>query len=106
MKAGDLRRRIEIQTNTPVANGIGELVDTWTTQATVWAEIEPLTGSRYFQAKQANADVTGIIRIRYRDGMLPTMRLLYGTRVLQIVSIMVPKECKRTLQIMYKEALD
>jgi SPP1 family predicted phage head-tail adaptor len=106
MRSGDLRHRIAIQTNTPVANSFNEMVDTWTTYATVWAEISPLTGTKYFADKQANSDVSGIVRIRYRSDIVPTMRLLFGTRVFQIVSIIHPKEKRDMVELYYKELLD
>ncbi len=37
MKAGDLDRRVTIQTPTVTKNGYGESVTTWTDLATVWA---------------------------------------------------------------------
>lgn len=106
MRAGELRHRVELQVRSLSQDDFGETVEAWTTQAIVWAAVEPLTGARYMAAKQANADVTGTVRIRYREGVAPTMRLLWGTRVLRIVSIINPDERSRELQILYKETLD
>ena len=106
MRAGDLRQRVIIQIAQKSQNALGEWVDTWTTWATVWAAIEPNTGRRYYEALQASSEVSGVVRIRYRDGVLPTMRLLYGSRVLEIVSIVHPKEARQELHLMYKEKLD
>ena len=106
MKTGLLNKRITFQANTPTANSIGEFVDTWADFVTVWAAIEPLTGRLYFEAKQANSEVEGRIRIRYRSDILPTMRIEYGTRYLRIISIVHPKEERDITEIYYKEALD
>lgn len=106
MRAGDLRHRVELQVRTLSTDDFGETIETWQTQETVWAAVEPLTGMRYLAAKQANADVTGTVRMRYREGVRPTMRLLWGTRVLRIVSIINPDERSRELHILYKETLD
>jgi len=106
MNAGDLRHSIIIQIPQRVKNSIGEWYDSWTTWATVYAAIEPLSGKRYMEGKQANSDVTGIVRIRYRAGVIPTMRLLYGSRILQIVSIVDSKEKHEEIQIYYREQLD
>ena len=106
MKAGELKQRITIQIPQRSKNAFGEWIDTFADWVTVWAALEPLTGGRYLQSKQLTAEVTGVVRIRYRTGLLPTMRLLYGMRIFNIVSIVQPKEAKRELHIYYREALD
>jgi SPP1 family predicted phage head-tail adaptor len=106
MRVGGLRHRITFQTNTPVFNSFGEAVDTYTDAFTVWSEIDPNQASRYVQAKQANADVSGVIHIRYRAGVLPTMRILFGARILKIQSIIIPDERRKQIDILYKELLD
>ena len=106
MRSGELRHRIELQTNTPVANAIDELVDTYTTFATVWGAIEPLSGNRLFLAQQADSQIQGVVRIRYRKDVVPTMRIKFGSRYLQIISIIDREERHQELQVMYKEKLD
>ncbi len=100
MRAGDLNKRIELQRRT-VAGGL----DTWATVATVWAAVEPLSGSQYFQNLVASTDITGKIRIRYRADIKPDWRIKLGTRLLHIVSLINWQEQNRELQIMYKEAI-
>jgi len=106
MRSGDLRHYITIQQAQISYNSISEPVQTWTTWANVWAAVEPASGKNYYSARQLNAEVDGVCRIRYRSGLLPTMRILFGTRVLQIISIVNPKESNEELDIYYKELLD
>ncbi|MFA5991823.1 MAG: phage head closure protein [Candidatus Doudnabacteria bacterium] len=106
MNIGQLRQRIIIETPTTSQDTAGGVTQTWSTFLTVWASVEPLNGHKLFQAKQANADVTGIIKIRYQSGIEPNMRVKYGSRILSIVSIINTDERNIELQIMYKEALD
>lgn len=106
MRAGLLRHRLTIQTITQTQNAMDEWVDSWIDWVTVWGSIEPNLGKRYFEAKQANSEVQGLIRIRYRSGVLPTMRIVYGDRIFKIISIVHPFERKRELHILYKEELD
>ena len=106
MRAGLLRHRLTIQTLSRTQNAFDEWVESWTDWATVWGSIEANSGKRYFEAKQANSEVEGLIRIRYRDGVLPTMRMAWGDRIFKIISIVHPFERKRELHILYKEALD
>lgn len=106
MKAGDLRQSIILQVSQRTKNTMGEWCDSWTSWQTVYAAIEPLSGKRYLEGKQLNAEVDGVVRIRWRPGVLPTMRILFGSRILQIVSLVTPKERKESIEIYYKEALD
>ena len=106
MNAGGLNKRIAIQAPSRSVNALGETIDTFATIATVWGAIEPLSGSKYFQALQANVDVSGRIRIRYRDIFKPTWRLKYKDRILLVVSIIHPEEAREELHIMYREQLD
>ena len=106
MRAGLLRHRLTIQIPSKSQNEFGEWIESWNDWATVWGSIEPNLGKRYFEAKQANSEVQGLIRIRYRTGLLPTMQVKYGDRIFKIISIVHPFEKKQELHILYKEALD
>jgi SPP1 family predicted phage head-tail adaptor len=106
MQSGRLRHRITIQQNIQAQNEIGEWVDDWSEFATVWAAIEPALGKEYYAAKQIDSKVDGKIRIRYLDGLEPTMRVVWQGRILHIVSLLTVQEKKREILIMYSEALD
>jgi len=106
MRTGLLRNRITIQEAYKEKNDFGEWIIIYRDWATIWAAIEPNQGKRYFEAAQANSEVQGIIRIRYRSGVLPTMRVKYCDRIFQIISIVHPQERMRELHIFYKEQLD
>ena len=106
MRAGRLRHRITIQKAYKDKNTMGERVESYADWATIWGSIEPNSGKKYYEAKQANSEVQGTIVIRYRTGVLPTMRVKYGNRYFKIISIVQPRENKRELHVLYKEALD
>lgn len=106
MRAGELRQRVTIQIPSRSKNAFDEWVDSWSDWATVWAAIVPNSGKEYFEAMQASSEVQGVIKIRYRTGVLPTMRVKYGSRIFEIVSIVHPKELRQELHIYYKEKLD
>ncbi len=88
MEAGALRHKVIIQQPTETTNSLGEITPSWTTFATVWAEILPLSGKEYWSSKQVNSEVTGKIRIRYKSGITPKMRVKYGTRIFNIEAVM------------------
>ena len=76
MRAGRLRHRVVIEKNAPTADGSGALVDAWTTFATRWASVEPLSGREFFASRQIEAEVTTRIRLRHLAGVTPKMRVL------------------------------
>lgn len=106
MESGKLNKYIELQAPVRSQNAMNEWIDTYTTQIFIWGAIEPLSGNRLFQAQQANSEVQGIIKIRYRRNFTATMRLKLGQRIFKIISIIDPDEQHQELNIYYKEVLD
>ncbi len=75
MRAGELDRKIVIQSLTQTRDAYGALSDTWATFATVWAKKRDVRGDEYFAAQQVNARVDSIFTIHYLSGVLETMRI-------------------------------
>ncbi|MDZ3990373.1 phage head closure protein [Pseudomonas sp. Teo4] len=86
MRAGDLRHRIELQqkvsSRDPDTGEYGELE--WQKFATVWAQVSPLSARDLVAAKAAQSEATARMVIRYRLGVLPTMRIIYRGEVYSI----------------------
>ncbi len=103
--AAIFRHRITIQEHVTGQDEAGQPVDMWQDVATVWAAVEPLRGREYFAAAQVQAEVTTRIRIRYRRGIRPDMRVLYDGRLYNINAVIDPEERHMELQLMCKEVL-
>jgi SPP1 family predicted phage head-tail adaptor len=56
-------------------------------------------------SKQLNKDVDGKITIRYRDDILPSMRIIHRDRILEIVAFQYTKEIHNEIIIQYKEKI-
>ena len=98
MKAGKLRKRVAIQSRTDsVSDETMAPTQTWTTVATVWASVEPLSGQEGIQANQLNAELSHRVTIRYYSGLTAAYRILWGTRVLRIVSVLNTDERNREM---------
>ncbi len=106
MKAGKLRSRVIIQQQVKAENAIGEDEITWATFATIWMKITPKSGQVYYSAHQDDSTVSGYFSMRYLKGVQPTMRILYGDRMLSIIAVWIPEERKNELMGTYAEALD
>lgn len=103
MRAGELRHRVTIQQMQDTQNEYGEPVKEWVDVVTVWASIEGLRGREYFEAQQTMAQADHRIKIRYMDGIKPTMRIVYGTRIFSIQSVLDPDGRRRELHLICKE---
>lgn len=103
MRAGRLRRRIQLQSATETRDAHGQPVKTWSTQATVWASVEPAHGREYIQARQVAQENLWRVMIRYRSDVTSDWRIVYGAKTLEIESVINPDEDDRLLQIYCKE---
>ena len=105
MKAGKLKHLGTIQEAAITRNAVGEETQTWSTRATGWFQILPLSGKEFIAAQQTNAEVTHSIRGRWVDGVTAKMRLLVGARVFEFLAVMNWSEENKELRIMAKEIL-
>ena len=94
-----------IQKQSVTYNTYNEPLITFVDEVDMWAEIKPLAGREYWAAKQINSEVTGEIRIRHRVGIEPKMRVKYGTRIFEILSLYDSMEQKKELVLLVKEGL-
>lgn len=106
MNIGELDKRIKIEQATETRSGTGAVIKSWATFLTAWAGIDPPKGREFFAAGQIQAEVTVRVRIRYRAGVTPQMRVLFGTRVFDINSVIDPDEAHVELILMCTEVLD
>ncbi|MFC1121884.1 phage head closure protein [Pasteurella multocida] len=106
MNIGKLRHRITLQKQVNTLNEYGASVTEWHDVKTIWAEVRPLAGREYFSAQQVQSEVTTQIFIRYLPEILPTMRVKFGERFFEIVSVINANEQNIYLQLMCKERID
>jgi len=101
--AGRLRHRVQIEADTPTRASDGGDVEAWSTVATVWAGIEPLSGREYFTAQQTQSQVTHKITVRYFRGLTAAHRIKYGSRTFQIEGVRNMGERNAKMELMAKE---
>ena len=106
MNSGDLRHRIVIQANVPTRDSSGEEVPAWHDFASPWATAEPLRGQEYLEARKLEADLDIRFRIRFHDGLKPSMRVLFDGRIFDVISVIHVKSNRREIQLMCKELLE
>lgn len=82
MRAGQLKDRVLIQSNSGVEDALGQQTDVWTTVADRRCSIEPLNGREYFAAQGENVSVSVRVRFRYEAGLLAPAQRLYDPRTI------------------------
>lgn len=87
LDTGKLDRRITVQTSSTTKVN-GRPIKSWSTLATVWAEVRDIRPSRAEQIADGlnMANRPCRIVIRYRDDITAGMRVILDGRTLQIVS--------------------
>lgn len=105
MRIGDLRHRAILQKKEIAQDVLMQQSEIWINIATVWSAIEPVSGREYFAAKQINDELSAKITIRYRNYVTPDMRVVYDTRVFEILSIIDPGERHEALVLICREVM-
>lgn len=83
---GRMRHEIVVQQVSRAADGQGGFTETWSTFATVWAAIDPVSAYQQFQAEALQHRVTHKITMRYLSGLTSDMRISFGGRLFHIQS--------------------
>lgn len=87
--AGDLDRRVEIQTPTDSVSSIGTPKETFATLATVWARFRPKHGREILAGggAEVSADADAMFLIRWRDDVGPRERVVFDGATYDILSV-------------------
>ena len=97
--AGRYRHRLLLQRDRgTVRDELGQTQTNWTTVASLWGQVEPKTGRETVRSESLHAETTHTVRLRYREGVTSRDRLLFGARVLNILSVInVDERCRELL---------
>lgn len=89
LAAGRLRHRVRLESLALTQDAeTGAPLEAWTTAATVWAAIEPLSVRDFVAADSRQSQVTARITLRPVAGLNETWRVVHGDRVYQIVGML------------------
>ena len=102
---GQMRKRIRIEVPQRVGDGIGGGFISWQLVDTVWAALEPLSGGEAVSAQRLAGSVSHEAWIRYRPGITPEMRLVFGIRRFDIRLVINHQERSRRLRLLLEERL-
>lgn len=95
--AARLRHSIGIQAPAVTQDAAGQPNTTWSTFATVWAEILDITGREYIAAGGTQNQAMTKITIRYLAGVVPSMRVVWGATTYNIEAVLGTDQTALTL---------
>ena len=107
MRIGPLRERVAIQSQAVSQDAYGQPSGSWSTDKTVWASVEPISGREFIDSGQVQANVTHRVRMRYRSDVTvtPAKQLIHNSRTLNIVRVINHRELNHALEILCEEEL-
>lgn len=103
MNPGDLRHRVTLQKYVETTDEDGFITQTWQNIATVWASVENLYGREYWEAAAIQKENTVKFTIRYRADIDQTMRIVFGGKIYNIVSVDNIKYRNKLIEIKARE---
>lgn len=105
MNVGKMRHRITFQRLSDNKDSLGAYGDGWEDVVTTWAQISPVSGREYFTQMRESL-VSHKIYCRYRPGITPKMRIMFGERIFRIISVLNWEERNEGLTIMCEELVE
>ena len=105
MKAGMLRHVVIIQQVTETRDGFGGISESWSTFATRRAHIGPIKGKEYIAAKAVNSKADVEMRLRYVSGLITKMRVLWGSRIYNVIDAINIDERGKEHRLMCEEVV-
>jgi SPP1 family predicted phage head-tail adaptor len=100
-----LRDAVTIQEATISRSASGQPLESWGDVDTVRANIQAVSGKEFFNMVDAKSggkrvsSVTTKIIIRYRDDVVPSMRVVHGSTVYDIIAVL-GDDPRKPLQLM------
>ena len=85
-RAGELCHRVTIQHKTTVYDEYNYETEAWTEYKKLWSKIEFLSVKDSLTAKAAGSETTARLKLRKRDDIDSSMRVLFDGQTFQIVS--------------------
>ena len=89
MPAGKHDHRAAIQTRTGSADAGGNVVASWTTTASRWAQLEDASGRELFRAQKNDATVDAVVTLREQyTGLSPEQRIVIDGRTFTVKAVL------------------
>jgi SPP1 family predicted phage head-tail adaptor len=97
---------VSVQRQAAGQSASGQPNGAWVELAKEWAAIKPISGREYFNASGERAEITHTVELRAGGNYVPRDRIVYGSRVFNIKSVINVEERNRKLRLMVSEHVD
>ena len=104
--AGELKHRVSIQSESTAVDSYGEPTGSWSTDSTVWASVKPRSANEQETGDGQTGVVTISVIMRYTSDASPKKRLLFGSHVLGIISVINVDERNEHLELICQEEIN
>ena len=89
MRAGDLRKRIQLQRRSSAQDSYGQQLTTWSTILTTWARIESVSGAQLERARSIYNQTSHQVTVRWRQTfsdirVVGSYRITYAGRIFDV----------------------
>lgn len=93
LPAGRLRHRVSLYAFTQGRTPSGGVTEEWTASASdIAAEFTPLSAREFIAAQAGQSQIVARVRIRFRPGVVPTMRLSFRGAMYDIKGVLPDNE--------------
>lgn len=99
MRPGPMRHRLLVQQRVTGVDAAGSPLATWEKFAIRWASMDRAAGSEVWSSAQRSGRVPAVFRLRYLEGVVPAMRLLFDGRTYNVLSAVDQEGLKAELVI-------
>lgn len=105
MRRGRNRCRGTIEQNTPTRSASGEALDSWSTYASLWGELVPVSGGETFRGRQVLAEANSVLTFDWIDAqaVTPRMRVVFGARTFDVLAVRNVEERNRKVELQLRE---
>ena len=110
VRTGEMQKRISIESKSPeTRDAHGGFIETWAevTDGERWAKITPISGKERNQGDQVKALRSHVISMRFFTGMVSSYRIVYDSRIFNIVKVIDVGErgCDTVLDVLEAEVI-
>lgn len=99
INASELRHRVTFQRTKQTPDTAGGFTEAWVDIGSAWAKIEPVKSYEKFVAMQTETHVSHNITIRYNKDVTTAKRMIFGSRIFDIVGVINVNEENVVLKI-------
>ena len=101
--AGKFRHLVWVQKATRTRDKVGQWREVWTDDFQLWVAMWPTSAARIVDAEKLSFAASMRMRCWFTDRVQYANRIRYGERIFQVVSLVVPDEARKYLDIICQE---